>query len=124
MDVAKTHFDFSIYFESQSWWVALIDGKIAGFAGTQHKHDGTLFIGPCGVVPEYRGRGLQRQFLKAREQFARESGRYAAIVGATLATNWPSANNFIRRGFEINPGKAGHDLNYIHFLKWINKPGK
>lgn len=108
--------------KDKSWWIAIIDGKFAGFAGTTAKVDWDkaegLFVGPCGVLPEFRGRGLQRKFLKVRERYAIAKG-YTKLVGSVETANVWSGNNFIRCGYELDPDPKPRSPGHIHFRKLI-----
>ena len=87
------------------WWVASHGGRPVAFAGL---HDGRSeenvgYLCRAGVIPEFRGRGLQRLLIQARVRKARLQGR-TAVVTDTVPWNIPSNNNLISSGFRMfNP---------------------
>jgi GNAT superfamily N-acetyltransferase len=80
-------------------WTATHDGKLIGFctAGPLQVPD-SLFLSGAGVVPEFRGMGLQRRMIAVRENAARRAG-CVCVVTYTSPHNLPSANNLIRSGY-------------------------
>jgi GNAT superfamily N-acetyltransferase len=64
---------------------------------TAHIAGDTAFFGNTFVVPEYRGRGYQRQLLSARLLHAKERG--VAIVFTDVEPNSQSQTNCERAGF-------------------------
>lgn len=105
--------------EEHYWFADFRQGRISGFAGMKHETMDSAFIGPCLVHPEFRGRGLQRQFIKHREWMALRLG-YTFALSFTLCHNYVSANNFIKSGYTIIepwPGKS----NTNNSLYWKKK---
>jgi GNAT superfamily N-acetyltransferase len=84
------------------WWVAMEGHSLIGFAGSTAETSSDIFLGPCGILPDYRGRGLQRTFILIREETAKAHG-YRRAVSFTDADNYASANNFIRSGYTLGP---------------------
>jgi GNAT superfamily N-acetyltransferase len=111
-DTAKDH-----------WWLALVDKQPAGFGCLRLMGDeGT---GPtlgyhalAGVLKAFRGQGIQRRLLKAREAFARAKG-CATVCTYTAWRNWPSANSLIREGYTLyTPNVKPWGLPYsLYFRK-------
>lgn len=114
------NFRLSPFTKDKSWWVAIEDGKFAGFAGVvpNYAPDNAMFIGPCGILPEFRGRGLQRKFMRVRERYAAAKG-CSRLVGAIERDNTFSGNNFIRSGFVLDPDPQPRMAGHIHFQKLI-----
>lgn len=83
------------------WWVAIENNKLCGFAGA-FLDTQTWFLGPCGVLEENRGRGLQRAFIRRRMALGRRLG-WSLATTYTDIDNYYSANNFVREGFLLGP---------------------
>lgn len=85
------------------WWLAWCGGEMGpiGFAGlipsVMYPNAGYYYR--VGVLPLFRGAGLQRRFTRAIEARARRNG-WQSIVSDTTG-NVPSANNFIRSGYRL-----------------------
>lgn len=81
------------------WWIAREDDVPVAYAGLQDlaSWPGSAYVARVGVIPKYRGLGLQRLLIAALERKAKALG-YARLVTTTYL-NPISANNFIRRGF-------------------------
>lgn len=85
------------------WWVVedTREGLLAGFAGLHLKHQGDALTGYlclAGVLPEYRGQGLQRRLIHARLRKARHLG-LVRVVTDTIPGNPASINSLIACGF-------------------------
>lgn len=83
------------------WWLARYDGEPAGICSlTLHPEHDCCELSLCGVVPEFRGYGLQRRLIRVRERYGRQHG-FERAVSYTRPWNFASANNLIRCGFEL-----------------------
>ena len=84
-----------------AWWIAY-DGNIpVAFAGISHIPKLNWgYLCRAGVVPEYRGRGLQRRLIDVRLRHAKKNG-WPVVVCDTHLTNHSSSNNLFRRGFKL-----------------------
>jgi GNAT superfamily N-acetyltransferase len=83
------------------WWVAYVDGEVAGYAGLGiYKGENYGFLHRAGVLKGFRGKGLQRRFIKVREKEARAQGLKVML---TYTANWnlKSANNLIGSGYKL-----------------------
>lgn len=84
------------------WWIAYDGQRPIAFAGmnpsVQWTHCG--YLCRAGVVPAYRGRGLQRRLIQVRERKARKLG-WEWVVTYTVPDNYASANNLIRCGYTL-----------------------
>lgn len=87
--------------EGAVWWIVRHDdtGDIIGFAALfpSSTHGSHVIMERAGVLPEHRGKGLQKRLIQVRLQEARR-------LGATVVTSWTynnptSANNLIDAGF-------------------------
>jgi GNAT superfamily N-acetyltransferase len=87
--------------EGSYWWLAYCGKEVVGFAGlTYYPQLSSAFLSRVGVLPEYRGLGLQRRFIKARERQSVKDG-YFRIVSYTSYDNVASANNLIKCGYRL-----------------------
>lgn len=82
------------------WWLAYVDGEPAGFGCLRIYTDGTAYHALAGVLERFRGQGLQKRLLRAREAFAKKEGCRIAFT-YTAWRNWPSANSLIREGYTL-----------------------
>lgn len=82
------------------WLLAYAGEDVAGFAGlvpsTQWADTGYLTL--SGVLPAYRGWGLQRRFIKKRIERAVEL-RWHTLVTEVISGNGPSMRNLFKCGF-------------------------
>lgn len=88
--------------QEHTWWVATIEGEVAAYAGLGVYRDegGYVFLSRVGVLPAYRGRGLQRLLIRIREREARRLGIRVALT-YTARWNVASANNLIKCGYVL-----------------------
>lgn len=86
-----------------AWW-GVFDGRaLVGYAGAKvfdRCGERGAVLTRSGVVPRYRGRGLQRRLIRARLRWAREEACPEAWT-YTHFKNTSSANNLIRTGFTL-----------------------
>lgn len=88
---------------SHLWWLAHVDGKLAGYCGLAIFVDEGgkgAFLSRSGVLKEFRGQGLQKRMIRVREMEARRRG-CSHIVTYTARYNMPSANSLIRSGYSL-----------------------
>lgn len=84
-----------------AWWLAEDKGEPVGFAGIKPSLQwmDTMYLCRAGVVPEARGKGLQKRLIRARETYARNM-RMTWLISDT--TNNPaSANSLAACGFRM-----------------------
>lgn len=97
------------------WWLALEGKSKVGFGGYRLIEGGdTAFLNRAGVLPFFRGRGIQRRLIRTRLSHAKRSGARVAITYTTADNVW-SANNLIRTGFVMyRPQQywAGNEMVY------------
>jgi GNAT superfamily N-acetyltransferase len=82
------------------WYIAFVDGVPAGFAAARETASapGCWFLARAGVVPAFRGAGLQVRLIRARMRgLAARGGQLAYTY--TLVNNPASARSLITAGF-------------------------
>jgi GNAT superfamily N-acetyltransferase len=81
------------------WWIGYDKDEPVCFAGLwkSQQYENAGYLCRAGVMPPYRGLGLQRRLLTVRERKARALGWSQLVTDTT--DNPPSANNVIRAGF-------------------------
>lgn len=103
--------------EGSYWWIAYCDDEVVGFAGlTYYPHLSSAFLSRVGVLPEYRGLGLQRRFIRVRERQSVKDG-YSRIVSYTSYDNVASANNLIKCGYRLYIPKFYWGVRNALYLK-------
>jgi len=92
----------TVFFKPGAWWWMAYDGdKSVGFTGAKFEEEfNTLFLARSGVFREYRGQGIQRRFIRVRENLARRR-EIPRIATYTSHDNIQSANNLIKCGYRI-----------------------
>ena len=88
-------------FDDGHWWIAFRAKTPAGFAGvisSTHVNNAG-YLCRVGILPAYRGNGLQLRLTRAAEMRGRFNGWHAIVSDTT--DNLPSANNFIRGGYRL-----------------------
>jgi GNAT superfamily N-acetyltransferase len=87
--------------ETGHWWLAYLDREPVGFASvmqsTYVKRAG--YFSRVGILPGHRGHGLQKRLMRALEARSWRNG-WERVVSDTT-DNVPSANNFIRCGYQM-----------------------
>jgi len=83
------------------WWIAIKNGVDIGFAGLVHSSRWTdcCNLIRAGVVPDHRGQGLQKKFIRVRIRQAKAL-KMNWIVTSTY-DNPASANSLIACGFKM-----------------------
>ena len=121
--IQKAHteeFEFPLLHMEDYWWLfESRQGITKGFAGARPETDDCVFLGPCVVFPEFRGQGVQRTLIRARERLAVGNKFIGALTYAHYK-NYKSLNNFIRNGYRIIPNwekDQSSDGTYIYLRK-------
>lgn len=103
------------------WWFAMDGDRPCGFAcltrGYKVKTLG--YLAWAGVLPMWRGQGIQRKFIRARVLKAQELG-LQRVITYTLNTNPASSNNLIKEGFKLYLPSAGWNMG-AQALYWRKK---
>jgi len=95
------------------WYVAYIDGEIAGFSCKKELGEVT-YLKRSGVLPKYRGRGIQKKMIERRIKDAESS----YVITYTMPWNIISSNNLIKKGFMLYSPEtewAGDDVLYFKY---------
>jgi GNAT superfamily N-acetyltransferase len=83
------------------WWLASHKRHVIGFGaltvGSSDPNSGYLMR--SGVLPDWRGQGLQRRLIRARETKARKLGFQYIVTDTTY--NTPSSNSLIKAGYKL-----------------------
>jgi len=83
------------------WWIAYDPNKVpVAFAGLwpSVRTPGAGYLCRAGVMPQGRGKGLQRRLIKVREREARRK-RWVALFSDSRPGNAHSLNNLFACGF-------------------------
>lgn len=111
------------YPETQWWIISDQRGRPAAYGGLLHYEAATIYLCRSGVLPKYRGMGLQTRLIQIRLRWARRHGVRVAI-SYTSTRNVASANNLIECGFSLyNPAYAwvGHE-GVVYWRRDLKEP--
>lgn len=88
--------------DSAEWWFAYNnEGKPKGFAGAKFwEPDNYVCLCLAGVVPDARGKGIQKKLIRARVNWARNI-ESKGVYTYTSRWNYASANNLMQCGFKL-----------------------
>jgi GNAT superfamily N-acetyltransferase len=94
-------YDDPVYPEKGAVWIGYDGKQPAAFCMIeQSKQWGdTAYLSRSGVLPFWRGRGLQKRMLTIREMWARRRG-YVWLISDTTE-NPASANSLAKRGYQM-----------------------
>ena len=83
-------------------WIATneLTGEHIGFCSVSDYGQGILFLSRSGLLRAYRGRNIQRRFIRVREQFAKRNG-FKKIITYTNKENYQSMNSLIKSGYKF-----------------------
>jgi ribosomal protein S18 acetylase RimI-like enzyme len=99
-----------------AWWVGYDNKKPVAFCviSQSTRWQDTAYLSRSGVIPEYRGNGLQKRMITIREMYAKRKN-YTWIISDTTS-NPQSSNSLIRRGYQLfDPSDP---WAYAHSLYW------
>jgi GNAT superfamily N-acetyltransferase len=82
------------------WWLVKKGSQPAAFLGLTPVDDcpNWGYVARVGVLPEFRGKGIQKHLMRVAERKARAVG-LTRLISTTL-NNPPSANSFIACGYK------------------------
>ena len=88
------------YMGSAKWWLMKVDGVTAGYIGAVYNMSGGhVYNCRTGVLPWYRGQGIQKLLTKHVIKWAK-SIQASAVVTDTVVENVASNNSLIACGFK------------------------
>lgn len=102
-----------------TYWLAYSGKKPIGFCALHPlpSEPNRAFLARAGVLDRYQGNGLQRRFLRVREQFARKEG-YKVLVTYTIMSNFSSTANLIKSNYRLyEPQMEWADEDCLYFMK-------
>ncbi len=102
--------------QSGLWWIAKDFDKLAGFAGMipSVRWADTIYLCRAGVVPAYRGKGLQKKLIRVRVNKAKRLGYKWVITDTT--DNPASSNSLVGYGFRLfEPTRPWAFPNSLYF---------
>jgi GNAT superfamily N-acetyltransferase len=96
--------DYRISLADSLWWIVWKGKEAVGYAGLRPCQNpcnaGVGFLCRVGVVPEHRGKGLQKRLIKAREAEAKRIG-LVELVTYCVPWNCPSINSLVACGYRF-----------------------
>lgn len=100
------------------WFVAEVDGEMAGYAGLKLLPYKEAYLARAGVLEKFRGLGLQKRLIRARERYAVRQGS-EMMVTYTANSNWPSIKSLMFEGYHnYEPAKGVAWAGREGFLYW------
>lgn len=109
----------SCSFDGAYWWFAYNENNnLVGYAALTYFPDNLAFLSRVGVLPGYRGGGLQCKFIRRREREARKNG-VTRLVTYTAPAGVVSSNNMIKCGYRLYTPEVWWGLR--HGLYWEKK---
>lgn len=103
LQVTCLPYDVPDYYGSADIWLVCMDNGIPAAFGCirllDGDNEGTWYLSRVGVIPPYRGRGLQVRMHLALEKKAKEKGA-EVIVSDNTTLNPASTNSFIKTKYK------------------------
>jgi GNAT superfamily N-acetyltransferase len=101
------------------WWIATRNGRDIGFAGLTRAVSWTDcgYLCRAGVVPDARGQGLQKEFIRVRIRQAKALGWKWLVTDTT--DNPASSNSLIACGFKLF--EPSNPWGFKNALYWRRK---
>lgn len=100
------------------WWIAFVGAEFAGFAclAPSDTWRNCGYLARAGVMPKFRGKGIQKKLIKVRLRRAKRLG-WETLFSDTL-DNPPSSNSLIACGFRLfNPRVKWANKHSLYFRK-------
>ena len=115
--------DDPIFPEDGWWWLGynLINDQPVAFGILEPSQQwlDTAYLSRAGVLPAWRGKGLQRRLITLRERVARNKGFTWMISDTT--DNIPSSNNLIKCGYRlIEPSAPWANTDSLYWTKKLS----
>ena len=109
------------------WWIVWRGKKPVAYAGLRPcknpQNKGMGFFCRAGVVPEHRGRGLQKRLIRVRERAARRLGLKEVVTYCAL-WNCASINSMIRMMASANSVSTSRNCGTLLHLASLRKPSR
>ena len=102
------------------WWMGYSNKKPVCFSSMKQSSQwcDTVYLSRSGVLPKWRGRGLQKKMIGIREKLAKKLG-YNWIVTDTT-DNIPSSNSLISKNYKMfEPSNPWAHKESIYWRKKI-----
>lgn len=113
--------DYFNHQEENQYWIAYYGEEVAGFCVAKNIKRGIVFLSLSGVLPEFRGKGIQTRMIKVRLWWARKIKANYAIT-YTMKDNFASSNNLIKCDFALyDPEYAWVGREMLYWIKKIPK---
>jgi GNAT superfamily N-acetyltransferase len=124
LQMACLPLDEPIFPEGGWWWLGYSLGQQPSgglwHPGTLPAVADTAYLSRAGVLPAWRGQGLQRRLIALRERLARRQGFVWMISDTT--DNVPSSNNLIKAGYKlIEPSAPWANSESLYWSKKLVK---
>lgn len=104
-----------------TWWFLLVNGEIAGYFSILPRPPGG-YLSRSGLLPKFRGRGLQKTMIKARVNYAKKQN-WSWVVTDTHKENFASIKSLKDTGFvqykPKNPRMKSSWIKQSYF--WIKR---
>jgi len=88
------------------WWGCFAGGALVAVSSLEIVGGIDAFLSSCAVLPEYRGKGIQRRMIRARLRWLRKRPHFGNAVTWTHYTNPISLINLIQEGFSARAGRG------------------
>ena len=115
----RTCFNLPLPYTDGQWWIAYDGMNPVGFCAVipSFQWQKTGYLLRSGVMPDYRGRGLQKRFIKLRIKYAKEQGWDWLVTDTRY--NPASVNSLISCGFKLY--KPSTPWSFKDALYWRRK---
>lgn len=110
--------------EDMHLWLAWEGDQPVGFASVEEFQEEGLtysYFAGCGVIPHFRGQGIQKRLIRARLAWGTRRGHNKAL-SYTMHWNAKSINSLIKCGFKsYEPLEAYAGEELIYWFKSLTK---
>jgi GNAT superfamily N-acetyltransferase len=119
---AALPYDEPMSTDEGSWWVTFVGETPVAFAGSKRstRWNDAVYLCRAGVIPAFRGAGIQKTLIRVREAAARKAGMTWLITDTH--ENPASANSLISCGFRLyEPNSPWANKGALYWRKRISK---
>ena len=85
-------------FDHTNWYVAMYKDTVIGYCGWRYVNNSVGELCRSGVLPDWRGDGLQSKMISYRENVMKSKGIIISVT-TTYQNNFVSMNNLIKAGY-------------------------